>query len=607
MSKTIRANATRGGRLRIGDQWNAINIIARSQTHPLKAVCELTENAIDAKAQLVQLVRRRSKGEIFLEVADDGGGIRLNEEGEPDFASIATHICDSMKRHLDDNQRAGIHGEFGIGLLSFWSLGEELRMISAGRNGKLLEMRLRRGKKTYSVHSVRGQLATGGTRVVVGPLLESTRNIVTGDKLLRYLSAELRDRIRNTGVKVRILDHVSRKEMVVTPREFEGERIDVAQKVETPHGALLVELYFRDALPGVETGVAVCKDGTRVLADITELDQFQHSPWTDGRLEGVLDFAALTLAPGTRQGIVPDGRLTEFIRAVEELEAPLNEAISQREQAESARASQQILKQLQKAFVNALRELPSNEYLFFDIPESGRALASSGGAENREGAENGAPIKQPERDAHDVDVPPAEEASSLFPLEPGPLAAVRITPRHPRRKPGEPCDLTATARDAVGQRVVLPVEFSWRIAEGAGRIVGIDAALCTMTSEAEGEVAVEVTAQHGEVSAVDRITVKFLENLPESDKDKSKGLPSYRLEPEHGKSWRSRYDAKENEIVINSAHRDFLSSKASAAKHRRYIGKLYAKEVVLINFPHESPAEVMERLVEITLRTEDAL
>jgi len=28
---------------------------------------------------------------------------------------------------------------------------------------------------------------------------------------------------------------------------------------------------------------------------------------------------------------------------------------------------------------------------------------------------------------------------------------------------------------------------------------------------------------------------------------------------------------------------------------------------VLTNFPHESPAEVMERLIEITLRTEDAL
>jgi hypothetical protein len=86
-----------------------------------------------------------------------------------------------------------------------------------------------------------------------------------------------------------------------------------------------------------------------------------------------------------------------------------------------------------------------------------------------------------------------------------------------------------------------------------------------------------------------------------------RGLPGYRLEAEHGQPWRSRYDQRHNEIVINSAHRDFLASRVSPAKHRRYIGKLYAKEVVLSNFPHESPAQALERLVEITLRTEDSL
>ena len=59
--------------------------------------------------------------------------------------------------------------------------------------------------------------------------------------------------------------------------------------------------------------------------------------------------------------------------------------------------------------------------------------------------------------------------------------------------------------------------------------------------------------------------------------------------------------------MINSAHRDFLASQQTAAKNRRYIGKLYAKEVVLLNFPHESSGVAMERLIEVMLRTEDAL
>ena len=85
---------TTTGRLRIGDQWNAISIIAHSQTHPLKAICELTENAIDAGATQIRIMRRRLKGAIHLEVHDDGRGVAPDAAGRPDFERIATHLCD---------------------------------------------------------------------------------------------------------------------------------------------------------------------------------------------------------------------------------------------------------------------------------------------------------------------------------------------------------------------------------------------------------------------------------------------------------------------------------------------------------------------------------
>ncbi|MFM7036067.1 MAG: ATP-binding protein [Planctomycetia bacterium] len=114
-----KAPSSTTGTLKIGDQWNAITIIAHSQTHPLKAICELTENAIDAGASRVRILRRRSKGRLYLEVEDDGRGVAPDESGAPGFQRIATHLCDSMKRHLDATHRRGVHGELGIGLLSF--------------------------------------------------------------------------------------------------------------------------------------------------------------------------------------------------------------------------------------------------------------------------------------------------------------------------------------------------------------------------------------------------------------------------------------------------------------------------------------------------------
>lgn len=87
----------RSGKLKISNNWNAISIIALSQNNPLKA------------------------------------------------------IADSMKRKLKQEGEAGIQGEFGIGLLSFWTVGEELTITSAGNDGVTRTMKLVRNNPGYSI------------------------------------------------------------------------------------------------------------------------------------------------------------------------------------------------------------------------------------------------------------------------------------------------------------------------------------------------------------------------------------------------------------------------------------------------------------------------
>ena len=598
MKKTAKKTASATtGTLKIGDQWNAITIIAHSQTHPLKAICELAENAIDAGAASVRIVRRRSRGRLFLEIADDGRGVAPDESGAPDFERIATHLCDSMKRHLGTAQRQGVHGEFGIGLLSFWSLGEELRMTSGGGATPFRELHLVRGERHYAIRPVRGRLAIQGTRVLVGPLLETTKSLVTGEKIARYLSAELRDRIRRTGVTIDVVDAVAHRETRVVPREFDGERLEIPRRYPTPLGDVAVEVYLRGEVVTGPGGIAVCKDGTRVLPDIAELLPFQQPPWTDRRLEGIVDFEALALAPGTRSGIVPDGALDALVAVAPAIAADISAAVASREQAEAERASRQLLKQVHKAFASALADLPAEDYLFFDIPKNEPSL------QDREGAGTGASggSREPKQKSRSgaADPPP------LFASDPGPLAAVQISPRRPRRPPGGSCLFTATPCDADGTPIPGGVSVAWQIVSGSAAIA-TDGTSCRVASSDTGVVTVEATARQGSVEVSDRVELKFMVDA-DGDPAGGRGLPGYRLDPEHGQPWRSRYDSAANEIVINSAHRDFLASRGSAAKHRRYVGKLYAKEVVLTNFPHESPAEVMERLIEVTLRTEDAL
>ena len=70
-----RQKKAKSGKLRIGDDWNAITIIALSQANPLKAVAEFVENSIDAHARHITITRGREHSEPYLRIMDDGDGI----------------------------------------------------------------------------------------------------------------------------------------------------------------------------------------------------------------------------------------------------------------------------------------------------------------------------------------------------------------------------------------------------------------------------------------------------------------------------------------------------------------------------------------------------
>ena len=84
-------------------------------------------------------------------------------------------------------------------------------------------------------------------------------------------------------------------------------------------------------------------------------------------------------------------------------------------------------------------------------------------------------------------------------------------------------------------------------------------------------------------------------------------MPGYTFEHAPGALWRSRFDAERNLIVVNNGHRDFVFASKARATQLRYIGRLYAKELVQKNFPGTAADELLERMVELMLYVEDGL
>ena len=179
--------------------------------------------------------------------------------GLPDFKYVATHICDSIKRRLKaDGGGAGLQGEFGIGLLSFWTVGDTLTMTSTGTDQKAYQMTMSKGDSRYEVSPRRVLFAEKGTELKIGPLLEGIRTL-SGEKIQWYLASELRDRIRDSKARVTVIDKLARKQYEVEPRQFEGRLLH--QLPADPHAfrGCLAELYLAD--PSETARVALTRVG----------------------------------------------------------------------------------------------------------------------------------------------------------------------------------------------------------------------------------------------------------------------------------------------------------------------------------------------------------
>ncbi len=600
--KTVSKKSFRKGKLKIGDNWNAITIIALSQSNPLKAIAEFVENSIDANASNITIIRGCEKGEYFIRIIDDGDGIPLDGDERPDFKYVATHICDSIKREMKARGVHGIQGEFGIGLLSFWTVGDGLFITSAGRDGRNYQMVMNKGDPGYVVREKRSLLPVQGVELIVKPLLPAVRQI-SGEKIQWYLASELRDRIRSSGVTIKVTDRRARKEFVVEPRKFSGRLLHGIGQIESPEGEIYSEIYLGDTES--HERISLYRAGTRVLEDITEIEIFNHEPWTSPYLQGIIDASFLNLTPGTRSGVIHDESLQVLINALSPTEQQLKQIIEEQRRAEEERASARILRSVQKALKEALMALPVEEYDWFDIHRQFYRQPGAVGSSSSLSAEDS---NEPVVAGSGVAGPSRQKRFFEFP---GPLFSVRISPRSCVLPIGKTRNFHAVARDRNKKQVDENLKFEWEIMEGSGILEPTESEIVKFTAPAEpGLVKIKVTVSQADIICTGDALITVTESLlPEIKKgsDLNHGLPGYTYKKAPGELWRSYYDEEQNVIVVNNGHRDFVFSSKNRSLKLRYISRLFAKELVFRNFKGIPPDGLLERMIELTLYMEENL
>ncbi len=462
------------GRLRVHDPFELIRWLALSQPDPRKALAELVQNSLDAGAHHIRITRARESRRPCLRIMDDGEGVIPEMDRSEALKYIATHIGHSRKRSLSPQQRLELmtQGQYGIGLLGFWSLGETLEMRTSMPGQEPHRLVLKKDCPKFEIGKLHGRLAFDErwTEVVVTGLNHEAITALGARRAADYLASELRGQLLARDVDLVMEDKMARgrspKFIAVKPSRFLGERLEGLGPVQVPgHPPIRMEIY----LLGEETedseprGIGLYAAGTMAAERFEDLAALalDHLPWTDRRLTGLVEFPGLQVAPGSRRGVVPNESAAAFVEALLGAEPILNNILEAREQERAEKLDKNLIRDLQRAFRDFYRHRP--RYSMLPIQAENDADGGPVGTETDTDQKGGdeAITRAGLTEALPESPPPQEE---LFP--PGPLEHVEIIPSRLRMECDGTRSVKAKATDAAGRPLRAPeasVQFSWEL------------------------------------------------------------------------------------------------------------------------------------------------
>ncbi len=620
-------------KLKPADSFDLIRLLARSQNDPRKAVCELVQNSLDAGARRIEITWLNDKGARVLKVLDDGAGVFPDLPREEALRRIATTIGHSHKRDLTPSQRRELMalGKYGIGLLGFWSVGRNMEIRTRVGSEEGWVLRLEEEKSDAIIERLRarsiGETPTS-TEVVIRFVHEGAARQIRPGRLQAYLASELRGQLLGRDVELHIHDRVSRgrahKHFVVRPMRFLGRHLAQLSELPVPgREEARLELYLISSEEERHGHVQLACGGTTVLDDMIQAfdEDGRLGPWASGRIEGVIDFPELEVAPGTRRGFQRDEAALAFLTALAPLEMELMALIHDDERVRSEQKNKNMAREIRRAFRRVASSLP--EYDLFDVRgrgadatrngeradvgvpgARGTAAGNEADGEFANSLSRGAELEtgetaepRPVTEARSESETYAASEPALFP--PGPLHRVRVTPSKLRVAPGAVRTLRARALDEDGRTPEGAINWDWRL-DGTGTLVASSNEARFAASDEPGSGRIVVRARQDGTVVEAYVEIEVLAEL--AAQERVSGIPEPEAVSAPGETWRSRLVA--GSWQFNGAHRDYRLVENSEARRLRYLVHLFVKEVALRNFGQPSDAALLERMVELLTHLE---
>lgn len=307
-------------------------VLANVCRNPQEALKQFVENAADA---IEQASGRRGVISVRLRYEPSGNGgtervlksIVIEDNGvgmsREKMRQVLGHIGDSEKIDL------ALRGEQGIGILAFALIAQEIHLASGVAEGQpssclvLKRSWLRSGHAEIIARCPSHEHQRRGTTVVLEGILPEIAAQLSKARIREYLGQQFASDLRANLYEMTITDDGESE--AVHPQHFRGVKVMSTSLPLGPGRSVFVELYV---LPW-EVGDAVIslygRGGTRICS-LTDLPEFQHVPWADGRLEGYIRCDRLKRT-ADKTAIVQDQVFSVFAGALHKLEPKIQELL----------------------------------------------------------------------------------------------------------------------------------------------------------------------------------------------------------------------------------------------------------------------------------------
>jgi len=343
-------------RLRIGNLAKAVLVTGQAYQDPKDALNEFVSNAADAYAESgrtgerIRVMLRRKGTRAVIAIDDEGSGMSPER-----LRAVARNLFESTKS--GDNRTLG---EKAIGLLAFQQLGARCDVVSrAEDSSETWVLRLRRGEASAELARERRRArARSGTTVYISELDQEAARVLTQRKVVDYLRRRRGQAIGAGAYTIEVVE--GRTAELVTAEEPEGLAIPIPAR-STLWGRLEFAVYVApDADPRRRVAV-VGRAGTTIIDDIAELEEFDHEPWTSGRLSGRVAFEPLRQSAGRRAVLRDDEIFPVFHDAVRSVEPLLIAAVARMREEVDATTTERLSDALRQVFGRVLKELADLE------------------------------------------------------------------------------------------------------------------------------------------------------------------------------------------------------------------------------------------------------